>query len=290
MVKLYAQAGQVWNIFKDSTMYDCGSFIASLRAGSAEELLVSVLCFDLSDFHEEAFLIFLMDMIKKEKTKDIVTKLRIRPKKVIKNLVDAHVLFEGKGNDEKEAIRDILDQASFWARVYPGSMSERFQNIASDYFFSTNNPRTLSFLEERILNLLTKNTTEATQIPPSKLHRKDTYRKHYITMDILERVFTSEGITRDEIYTAVERLYSKHCICFQDKVPFYTDYRESPFASIFFGTVALPVGKDIGLERVTIPFDKFLEEEYKKGNLDDWLKAKAKEREEADAGNIKEKE
>ena len=288
MTKLYAQAGKLWIIDKKATKYDCGSFIAEIRAGSAEEILISGLHFDQSDFHEERFLIFLLNKFKKIKVKNIIAKLTFRPKKVIKSLVDGHVLLEGIGNDEKEAIRDILDKASFWARVYPGSTSEKLLNVIPEYFFASNNPQTLSSLENRILNLLTKKTIETAKMPASKLHRMDMYKKHYITMDVLEKVFKSEGITRDEIYVAVERLYNKHCIIFQDKVPFYSDYKESLFESLFGGIFCLSLGKDMGLGRPVIPFEEFLEEEFKKGNLQEWLKGETEDTEEDGVESVKE--
>ncbi len=263
-MKMYAQVGTLYCADLDVTTYQCGSYAVACKRGSAEEALVSCLIEDNHTFLQEEDLIARLKMFRAS-IDDWKIKLKINPKKVIKSLMDARLLIKGEGSDEKEAIREILDKTSFWAWIYPGASNqvEGLMRAAPDYCFAALNPHTLSADEARIYNFLIERAKENEKIMLHEIHHEEHHKKYYVTIDSLEKMLAPEGLTRDDIYRAVERLYTKHCISLHHKVPQYTSY---PEWDIFDSYAIFPVGKDIGLKDYTPSagelFRKILEEYY----------------------------
>ncbi len=274
-MRMYAQVGTLYHADLDETTYQCGSYAVACKRGSAEEALVSCLLTDNHTFLDEDDLITRLKMFRAS-LDNWGIKLKIHPKKVIKSLVKSMLFIEGEGKDEKEAIRNILDKTSFWAWIYPGAGNqvEGLMRADPDYCFAALNPRTLSADEARIYNLLIERAKENEKIMLHEIHHKEHYKKYYVTIDSLEKMLAPEGITRDDIYRAVERLYTKHCISLHHKVPQYTSYPEWDF---FDSYVMFPVGKDIGLGDYTPSvgelFRKMLEEYY--SSIDEQKKSEA---------------
>ena len=221
MEKIYAQKGKIYYANDEETVYFCGTYLVSLSKGSAPEALTTGLIQDNNSFLLEKNLVNALNAYKRLLVSDFSTRLKIRPKKVIKELVDGHLFLEGKGKDEKAAIRDILDQASFWPLIAPGTGQENLLSLLPDYFHALNHPQTLSALEKRILDLLNDKALETKDLSARELHDKEKHKKYYVTIDSLAALFKPEGITREEIYVAVKRLFTKHCISFYDKEPYF---------------------------------------------------------------------
>ena len=265
-MKMYAQLGTLWsNGDLEETSYKCGSYAVACKRGSAEETLVVGLLADNHTFLYEEDVLRSMEIFRWG-LPDWKVKLRIHPKKTIKSLVKARLFIKGEGKDDKEAIRDILDQTSFWAWVYPGAGNEAEGMLRADpeYFFAVLNPQTLSADETRIYNILLERAKKNEKVRLHEIHSKEHYKEYYVTIDSLEERLSPEGITRDDIYRAVERLYEKHCIILHHKVPQYTNY---PKWDIFDTYVKFPVGKDIGLKKYTPSIGEvyleFLEKYYR---------------------------
>ena len=264
-MKMYAQVGKLYSADREETIYECGSYAVACKRGSAEETLVAGLLADNYTFLYEENVLRSIEIFRWG-LHDWKVKLRIHPKKVIKSLVKARLFIEGNGKDDKEAIRDILDKTSFWACVYPGASNEAEGKLRADpdYYFAVLNPRTLSADETRIYNILLERAKGNEKVRLHEIHSKEHYEEYYVTIDSLEEMLSSEGITRDDIYRAVERLYEKHCIILHHKVPQYTNY---PKWDIFDTYVKFPVGKDIGLGKYTPSigeeYEKFLKEYFR---------------------------
>ena len=249
-MKMYAQVGTLWDCGNlEDTIYLCGSYAVACKRGSAEEVLVSCLLSDNFTFIYEDELIKTMKMFRWA-LNDWKLRMKIHPKRVVKSLVDSKLFITGEGENDIDAVRDILDKTSFWAWVYPGAGSEADEMLRAnpDYFFAVLNPQTLSKDEERIYNLILERAKENKKVHLHEVHHIEHYIKYYVTIDSLEKMLSPEGITRNDIYIAVEKLYEKHCIILHHKVPQYTDYSLWDFSDRY---VCFPVGEDIGLAKYT---------------------------------------
>ena len=115
-------------------------------------MVVSGLVPDTYSFLDEKKLVKIINIYKKLLVKDFKTRRKIRPKAILKNLVSGHLFLEGSGRDEKEAIRNLLDQVSIWPMVVPGTDYEELPDLMPEYFHALKNPRTLSAIERKILD------------------------------------------------------------------------------------------------------------------------------------------
>ena len=243
MKKMYIQKGKIYYMTKEEQVYFCGTYLVSIAEGSPEAMVVSGLVPDTYSFLDEKKLVKIINIYKKLLVKDFKTRRKIRPKAILKNLVSGHLFLEGSGRDEKEAIRNLLDQVSIWPMVVPGTDYEELPDLMPEYFHALKNPRTLSAIERKILDHICMKSVLMQDESPRVIHGKESHKAFYSTIDSLTAYFAGEGISRDEIYLAVERLYKKHCIYFFDKEPFelYADY-EPKIAITVYRT-----GKNIGL-------------------------------------------
>lgn len=243
MIRMYIQKGKIYYANKKEQVHFCGTYLLSLAKGSPEELLVSGLIPDNYTFLKEETMTKALNVYKRLIIGDLRTRLKVRPKTVLKNLVDGHFFICGTGRDEKEAIRNILDQVSLWPIVVPGTEYEELPNLMPEYFHALKNPRTLSAIETKIMDHIYEKSALVQKSEPRVIHGKQSHKAFYVTIDSLAATFADEKISRDEIYLAVERLYKKHCIYFFDKEPFelYKDYEPKNAITIY------RIGENLGL-------------------------------------------
>ena len=240
---MYIQKGRIEYMNDEEAVFHCGTYLASLKKGSPEYVLVAGLIQDSYQFLDEGSIESLLRLYRMLILKNPLKRIPLRAAKVLPKLLDGHLFLKGTGNTRQEAIYSILDQVSLWPFVVPGTESENLPYQIPNYFAALQDKDSLPPLEKNILNIVTGKALVTRDLSPRETHGEESHKKYYVTMETLCRFFCANGETKESVYQAVQSLYEKHCIYFLDKGPFelYKPF-EPDIAITIYRT-----GEDLGL-------------------------------------------
>lgn len=253
MVNMYIQKGRIEYMNGEEAVFHCGTYLASLKKGSPEYVLVAGLIQDSYQFLDEGSIESMLRLYRRLILNNPLKRIPLRAAKVLPNLLDGHLFLKGSGNTRQEAICSILDQVSLWPFAVPGTESEDLPYQIPNYFAALQDKDSLPPLEKNILNIVTGKALVTRDLSPRETHGEESHKKYYVTMETLCRFFCANGETKESVYQAVQSLYEKHCIYFNDKVPFelYKPF-EPDIAITIYRT-----GEDLGLPTNMAEWRKF---------------------------------